>query len=557
MNSTMLAAPSAPSNSLIDLLNESRLKRLSLLELETRLTRIDSRLDELAKPSMQMGEGAGGYRSTPVEDPDSTISIQIELDGEQAIDQIILAPSIWRDTQTGFRADGFPLEFQVFAGTADDQKGQLIAAYSEEDRLLPRVAPLVISCPDITASWVRIKTTKLSRWAWNNQPILQLSEILIFSGQRNVALRQTVDVTSNEGDTEDAPNKRYLVDGFMPYVMDAQSGAQSIAFVSLLRNRKRTELSIDLESVYRLDQIHLHSTDLSDTVPQSVPSDFGVPTHLIVEGAMSSDFSDAVTLVDYQKQSVDDAGPIIMRQFPATECRYVRLVALKPYTRKKRGIEGSQIGFAEIELFSDGRNVALHKKVTSKLSRDSKDRSMASITDGNNLYGQILPIKTWLGQLALRHDLEALRPLVAAELKRRYQRQRANMVWLTWVAGFLAVASIVAVLVGINLRDRAVARTREQIAADLHDELGANCHAIGLLSDLAQASSGSPKELQPLMKRIRELTQRTGSAASHCVNMLESQELFEDLETGHTAKLRPTVGGSSTSGQFARAGISK
>lgn len=530
LNSTLLAAQTSTSNRRPRKLDASQLERLSLAELELRMSRIDSRLEVLAKPSMRMGSGAVGYRSKPTDDPNTTVSIQVNLEKEQTIDQIVLVPAIWRDTQTGFRADGFPLDFKILAGTNNDRNGKVCASYTESDGLLPRVAPLIVECPNITASWVRIEATKLSRWAWDNRPVLQLSEVMVFKGNENLALRQNVEVSSDGGYKGGALHKQYLVDGFVPYFMDAQQGKQSVAFVSQLGSGDRPTLTIDLESIHDVNQINLHSTDLSDSVPQSVSANFGVPLHLLVEGATSSDFSDAVTLFEFRKSNVLNVGPIIMRRFPVVECRYVRLTALTPYTRDRRGIRGSQIGFAEIEIFSNGKNVSRNKRTDTILKGDGPERQISAITDGNNLYGQILPIKTWLGELALRHDYEVLRPGIFAELRLRYQRQRTNLIWLSWLAGFLAVSAIVAVLVGSNLRDRAVAKTREQIAADLHDELGANCHAIGLLSDLAQASADSPDRLRPLMRRVRELTQRTGMAATHCVNMLESQGLFEDLE---------------------------
>jgi signal transduction histidine kinase len=84
-------------------------------------------------------------------------------------------------------------------------------------------------------------------------------------------------------------------------------------------------------------------------------------------------------------------------------------------------------------------------------------------------------------------------------------------------------------LVERTVRQRAVFRTRERIAADLHDELGANLHAIGLLGDLALAAADSPDRLKPLLQRARELTERSGAATRYCSNMLESEGLFGDL----------------------------
>ena len=79
------------------------------------------------------------------------------------------------------------------------------------------------------------------------------------------------------------------------------------------------------------------------------------------------------------------------------------------------------------------------------------------------------------------------------------------------------------------LRQRAITRTREQIAADLHDELGANLHAIALYGDLAKANHDKIEKLRMLLDQMRALTERSGVAARSCVNLLESRGLYEGL----------------------------
>ena len=44
----------------------------------------------------------------------------------------------------------------------------------------------------------------------------------------------------------------------------------------------------------------------------------------------------------------------------------------------------------------------------------SLNRSYAALTDGRNFYGEILPLRQWLGELALRHELELERPQLPA-----------------------------------------------------------------------------------------------------------------------------------------------
>ena len=96
-----------------------QLKDLTLGRLERRLATIDSELEQLAKYSLRSGIGPVGYRSRTYDDSTNTEWIHIELDQETPIDQIVLVPTIWRDTEKGFIDDGFPLEFSIVAGTKE------------------------------------------------------------------------------------------------------------------------------------------------------------------------------------------------------------------------------------------------------------------------------------------------------------------------------------------------------------------------------------------------------------------------------------------------------
>lgn len=505
-------------------------KSLSLVELEDRLAQIDQQLETLATPSFRTGVGAVGYRSLKHESEGNREWIRIDLEQPSSIDQIILVPSIWRDTKSGFRADGFPAAFEVVVGSdAEDDSGRTVATFHANTVSIQRVAPLVIRCAEDNVSWMRIEVKTLSTRAWDQMYILQLSEVLAFSGEENVALRQKVTTSSEDSPNSGSRRKEFLVDGYVPYLMDASQGEQSIAFVSETGIGEQPAFTIDLGTPYGLDRIHLHATDLSDTVPQSSPADFGIPRELTVVGALQADFADAVELCRFRAESIFETGPILTLRFPSTRCQFLRVIANQPFINELVDEPGSQIGFAEIEAFEDGVNVALNRPVTADFQPASPLRNLAAVTDGRNLYGNILPTKQWLGELSTRHDLEVIRPQVAAELTLRYQRQTANFNRLIAVAISLAIIALGTVLIGWVMRQRAVLQTREQIAADLHDELGANIHAIGLLSDLAGSAVETSDRLPSLMQRMRELTERTGMAAAHCANLLEAKDLYDDL----------------------------
>jgi len=288
-------------------------------------------------------------------------------------------------------------------------------------------------------------------------------------------------------------------------------------------------LTIDLEEEHSIDRILLHTAQVSDTLPYMFDSRFGVPQHLRIEGAHQSDFSDSTVFLDFRQSSAFDTAPIIMRNIAPQTCRYVRLIARIPYSATTNKKERSRFGFAEVELFSGSENVALGKPFSANFTLGYFAKTTTPLTDGRNLYGDILPAREWLNELALRHDLEKERPLVATELNHRYARQKKQHTWLIRLAILLGITIVFGVFIEWIIRQRAVYRTRERIAADIHDELGANLHAIGLLGNLARMLKKSPEEQDDVLGRLQEMTKRTGLAARYCTNTLESKELYEDI----------------------------
>ena len=170
-------------------------EQLNTTELEQRLEAIDAELDQLARFNPRSGTGSIGYRSPYHPDADQLEWVQIELEQPTPIDRIVLVPAIWRDTESGFQADGFPVNFRILAGTDANSDGTVIASFSETNQLLPRIAPLVVSC-DTTASWVRVEATKLSARQFDGLFNLELAELLIFSGEENIAIHRPTTLSS-------------------------------------------------------------------------------------------------------------------------------------------------------------------------------------------------------------------------------------------------------------------------------------------------------------------------------------------------------------------------
>ena len=450
---------------------------MPLSELEDRLANIDSRLEELSKYSLRGGVGSIGFHSlSNLEDA----WVEIHLDREYPIDQIIVVPAIRRDASEGFQADAFPKRFRIVAGKNDNENGDTIAEYNSGDSTAIGIAPLAIPISEVDASWIRFEAIELDIRAWSGTPALLLSEIMIFSGPENVALRRPVEASTNLVSTAKSWDKRFLVDGHTPYLMDSAYGEQSAAYASDFG--ERPALLIDLGKVHSISRIHLHAMEQGDTVPQSYRGDLGFPKNLKIKGATKADFSDSRDILVYNREGVVDSGPIMMWRIQETQCRYLTIEETSPERPSSYG--PFHIGFAEIELFSKGKNVALGAPVKA-IPKSQSIRSLSALTDGNNFYGKILPLKEWLNELSIRSKLESERPLIAAELNLRYENQKKILARTIALAVILGMGIIIIILVDRYFRIRQASRIRERIAADLHDELGADLRTIGLYSDFA------------------------------------------------------------------------
>lgn len=513
---------------------QRRLGDTSLDGLEARRDALLEELGGLARLSMNSGVGRIGYRSAPHGHASSEEWVQIDFAERVAVEEIVLVPVIWRDAELGFVADGFPEAFVVEIGDGADDSGTVVARHGHAGGILPRTAPFVIDGGGRRASWVRITASQLSPRHFDGQFSLQFSEVLVFSALQNVALHRPVRCSSASVAGSGAWHPDFLVDGMTPYLMDAAGGGGSLAFANEAGFSDPPSFVIDLGEVFTVDTLILHVIEQTDTVPQAFPGDYGVPFRFILEGSETPEFSHPVRLHEFARETIFAVSPILMLQLERRPCRYVRLTALEPYIFEgmddnEAPIADRRLGFAEIEIISGGRNVALGCPVKSNFHPGQTVRRIETLTDGRNLYGEILPIKDWLMQLAKRHDREFELPMVNRELGRRYDAQKANLYWLKLSLGMMGMAAIITVLVIRILQQRLIYRTRERITADLHDVLGGNISAIGLLGQVAQNDIHNPEQLSGYLRRIENLAGRTRNALKYISDMLNEPGIYKNL----------------------------
>lgn len=515
--------------------SEPSFQQRPLAELEHSRAQLVEEINQLAKFTMRTSVGSLGWSSRRIRNPSGEAEwAQVQLEEPCMIDQIILVPIIWRKSDGEYRADGFPREFRVIVGQSKGDVGEVVASFTPSDQLLPRLAPVVITIPPTEAGWVKVEATQLSQRLLDGVSVLQLAEILVFSGETNFALNQPVRVSSSlpaYQKVDAAVSSKALTDGLLPYVMDTAQADGSFSNVMFFGEGDDVSLRLDLGREYDLSGIRLHVDNISKTVPQAHFGDYGIPMHLRILGSRAADFSDAAELVEFRRESIYAAGPILSWRFPKTTSRFLRLEILEGYKPPGHDPNEECISFSEVEVFSGSENVALGVPVEIPFERILNSYSQAnqtSLTDGQNFFGRILPMRAWLNQLAKRHDLLRDLALIEEALSVKYEQQQRRLRLMSWLVGLMAIVIMLSILGGRILRMREIDRVRMRFAADLHDELGANLHAMGLISDVA-LDVEDRSELNGLHKRLRELSQRSAAAVRDCTNMIGAKEVHISL----------------------------
>ncbi len=173
----------------------------------------------------------------------------------------------------------------------------------------------------------------------------------------------------------------------LPVREPGESGGNAGLFARQgFKGNKPTAITIDLEAVYPIDHIALIPTRLQNAKRQFKPA--GFPIRFEIFGSLTEDFSDPFFFYDGKNKDYPDPNgyPVIF-QGDRHKIRFLRIVVHK-VTRIGRTPGAS---FAELFIFSDGRNVALRKPVKSSRTVTWKNYFHDTfLVDGQTSMGQPL-----------------------------------------------------------------------------------------------------------------------------------------------------------------------
>ena len=515
-------------------------------QLKNRIAAIEAELENLPKAFITSSPWTLGYRKMILEESDFPLTLEIRFHEPAPVDLIVLMPATFTDNQDQLRALGFPKRF-ILERILEDGSVEIIVDYRQTDYPEPGIEPQLFTCPDSTpTAGLRLTTTALRgnpTW-WEGQHIMALSEIFAFSNNWNVALNAKIQASLELVDHGRIWAPECLTDGFSmfsnirrslnhPYVWDFHSRADTIDVTYDLGD-KETEID------------ELRIWPVMFYAQQTYPLGNGVnfPTRIRVERLAHPADKQGTVVIDNQARFPAPGSSPLMLRLPTTKGRYFRIILTdenpEHSTERKRSINtfAERLSLSEIELFGQGtlrtgdRIATLAKQPVPERTNpyETGRENPMRLTNGNTREGDILPLRQWLidfnRRAGLEREFETLR--VDLEIARRQERERLVYLTLTSIGLVLLLATMVW-LVRL-LAERRWNRVRELIAADLHDEIGANASSIAHTTELILETLREPTAKQTkLLGDVIRTARTTEDETRRLVQFIELRETQGDI----------------------------
>ncbi|MEI6712558.1 MAG: ATP-binding protein [Verrucomicrobiota bacterium] len=443
--------------------------------------------------------------------------LQVDLGDIESFDAIALVPVTLPDGVRETVGYGFPKRFRIeTANSPDFSQSTVLADYTETDFPNPGSLPVVADLPGTKARYIRITATKLS--THGTRSVFALGELMVLRGDRNLAAHRPV-TASDSTNNPPAWDPANATDGFTPLgspILNDPSPSNGYHSAIAKKPDLTTWVQIDLGREIPLDEIRLFSA-----APVDFParSGFGFPLRFRVEIGNQPDLSDATPIASFEESDAENPkGNPLSISAGEKPARYVRFTATKLWQRSNDFV----CALSEMEVLSNGSNVAANAQVTASDQTITQKWNPAFLTDGFTSIGRLMPLDQWLRGLSRRRELQ--RELGRLEALEAFT--------ITQTLHRLALATLVtSIILGVGivlwmirqrgLRERDLQDLRKRLAADLHDEIGSNLGSIALLSRLAAEFSRPPEHTRADMNEIQRIAQDTADSMRDIVWLLQ------------------------------------
>ncbi len=447
-----------------------------------------------------------GYHSRAAGSPNASRWVQVDLGRSEPITAVVVVPAVGPPGDDG-PGYFFPPCFHIDFAQQPDLSDATRIAEIDSSTVTPG-RPVVVLAGRHEARYVRITASRLA--GRDGRYFFALGEVLVLAGNLNLAANRPVAAFDS---IENAPvwGTRYLVDGqgmIGPPLSSSRSSSNGYhAAVSATPDTVKWA-QVALEKPMPLDEVRLVPARPSDFADRS---GFGFPVRFKVEASCDPDFRETTTLLDATGTDYPNPGDgIVVISAAGVTARYIRVTATKLWERTGDYV----FALAELQVYALGRNQSAGKPVT---ALDSIERGLWSrkhLVDGHASQCGLWEWPLWAENELRWADWDT----ESRHLEAEWEPARAQAFAML---GRLAIAYLVLVVVlagGLvwryrRLRRREAERLREQIARDLHDEVGSNLGSILLL---AQAGDGQD------LPQIGRIARQTAEAMRDLVWLLEN-----------------------------------
>ncbi len=487
-----------------------RLKSPEFDSIGLRLENIELRLSELPCPPEISPGGTFGHLSKSLQQSASPFEILLEWPHEQVVDTVSLLP-LQEPTEHdhakafAFRAPIY-IEFMLKGSLIHRE---IIKKKSAKESAIRATLPHTFAFPAIKIDKMRIfrSTKKL-----NPKAQFGLAECFVFSGNKNIAAFASLRANSELKRTLEF-RLDYLTDEQTPLGLPQTTfGGNTVGYQSLQSHQHGKTVNFDFswQKEQVLDEVRLFPIDRALSFSNSTS---GFPRSLRVlcwdNKSWNEVYSDGNSL-----RSSPGMNPVPVR-FKQVKTQRLRIQITKLWRGKTAS--KSKLALSEVQFRHEGEVIGAANSLTIS-DLVSKKRTATKI-DGRQLYwdpkglsdgmssnGRILHEKQWLKDLDERADLllekfekqAAFEPLFA----------KANLFCWRVATGLPSLIFYVLLILFVKAKIKQLdieRKVRDQLAADLHDDLGSNLSSLSLYTQrLKRKTTGHDKIIDAQLRLISD-----------------------------------------------------
>lgn len=487
----------------------------TLRHTDERLDGISAELPRLPNPPGIPSGTSSGFSTNPVLPEQEQQWLEVILSEPFEIDSVALIPAVSMGAGRPNEGFGFPKRFTLEADAGEGTEPWTIMDETAADFPNPGVYPVVARFQPRRVQRVRLKVMK--SWQEDAPSVLALAEMMLLSGNRNLAAGARVEASSHR-DSAIAWQRSNLVDMSTPLSLPTvPEGKATRGYHSRVEITSEVPKSItlDLGQSAALDEVRL-----VPVVREGLPAwvSYGYPPRLKIEAALQADFSDARVL--FQTQGKDMPAPgrnVVIFQGRRTQARYLRITSERLWHRAQDFL----FALAEVQVYADGTNIALGASVCASDPGEEPGWSPATLTDGFSFEQRLIELPEWLRLIEKRRQLLAEQ---ASLLQQRGSQLSAAQDGLVRIAGGMVAAFIALAALAVWRQKRRSRREqellRERLARDLHDDIGSNLGSIALLCNIVTRHPGDASSHQEDFAEIQRIASESADSMRDMITLL-------------------------------------